>query len=131
MTAYQGTIIDESLRDTAVLRLVKIVSTKVEQVTEEHKTPWLKQWTLHAVEIHESKAQEVAEVLSHAIDTTHGNWYADFKTDTHHYIIFPNKVFFIDRTKKEEYAAATKYGIGLGIPSYQVDFSPDVQRRKR
>lgn len=131
MAAYQGTIIEESLKDPSVLKLVKITSTKVEDVTEEHKTPWLKQWTLHAVEIPESKAQEVAEALSHAIDTTHGNWYADFKTETHHYIIFPNKVFFIDRTKKEEYAAATEYGISLGIPSYQVDFSPEIQQWKR
>ena len=122
MKIYQGVIIEESLSDKAVLGKVKILSTKVEPITEKHKTPWLKQWTLHTVEIPEAQAKEVAEALSHAIDTTHASWYADFKTDTHHYIIYPNKVFFIDRTKKAEYDAATAYGVALGIPEYQVDF---------
>ncbi len=127
MSNYTGVIIEESLADKAVLKLVKIISTKVEQVTEEHKTPWVKQWTLHTVELPESRAQDIAETISHAIDTSHNAWYADFKTDTHHFIIFPNKVFFIDRTKKEQYDEATRYGISLGIPDYQVNFSSNVK----
>jgi hypothetical protein len=127
MSNYKGVIIEESLSDKAVLSRVKIVSTKVEPITEKHKTPWLKQWTLHTVEIPEAQAKEVAEALSHAIDTTHASWYADFKTETHHYIIYPNKVFFIDRTKKAEYDAATAYGVALGIPDYQLTFSAEVK----
>lgn len=121
MSDYKGVIIEESLADKAVLSRVKILYTKVVPVVEKHKTPWLKQWTLHTVEIPSSQAKEVAEALSHAIDTTHGSWYADFKTETHHYIIYPHKLFFIDRTKKAEYDA-TAYGVALGIPEYQVDF---------
>ena len=127
MANYKGVIIEESLADKAVLQQVKIISTKVELITEKHKTPWLKQWTLHTVEIPEAQAKEVAEALSHAIDTTHASWYADFKTETHHYIIYPDKVFFIDRTKKEEYDEASKYGISLGIPDYQVNFKSLVK----
>lgn len=127
MSNYKGVIIEESLSDKAVLSRVKIISTKVEPITEKHKTPWLKQWTLHTVEIPEAQAKEVAEALSHAIDTTHASWYADFKTETRHYIIYPNKVFFIDRTKKAEYDAATAYGVTLGIPEYQVDFQQFVK----
>jgi len=127
MKIYKGVIIEESLTDKSVLSRVKIVSTKVEPITEKHKTPWLKQWTLHTVEIPEAKAKEVADALNHAIDTTHASWYADFKTDMHHFIIYPNKVFFIDRTKKADYDAATAYGISLGIPEYQVDFSALVK----
>jgi hypothetical protein len=127
MENYQGVIIEESLADKAVLGRVKILSTKVKLVTESEKTPWLKQWTMHTVEIPEDQAKAVAELLSTSIDTTHGSWYADFKTETHHYVIYPGKVFFIDRSKKEEYDEATKYGISLGIPDYQVDFSPHVK----
>lgn len=127
MSNYKGVIIEESLADKAVLSRVKILSTKVEPITEKHKTPWLKQWTLHTVEIPEAQAQEVAEAISKNIETSHSAWYADFKTETHHYIIYPNKVFFIDRTKKAEYDAATKYGISLGIPEYQVDFKALVK----
>lgn len=41
---YKGVIIEESLTDNSVLGDVNIVSTKVEPVTEHHKTPHLKQW---------------------------------------------------------------------------------------
>jgi len=83
---------------------------------------------LHIVEITEEKAKEVSEEISKALDSAHdSNWYADFKNDIRHYIIFKNKVFFVDRSKKEEYDEATKYGISIGIPDYQVDFSPHIK----
>lgn len=48
---YKGVIIEESLENKDVLDHVTIVSTKVEPVTTGHQTPWVKQWTLHTVEI--------------------------------------------------------------------------------
>lgn len=125
---YFGTIIEESLSDASVLSKVKILSTVIEQVTEDHHTPWLKQWTLHKVEIPENLAQEVAEIISHSIDQNHkSNWYADYKNSKWHYIIFLNKIFKIERKSPEQYAAARKYGISLGVPEHQVDFSPEIK----
>jgi len=121
---YTGVIIEESLENKDILKEVKISETKVEEVVEEHKTPWIKQWTLHTVEIPENQVASVAEKISKALDSEH-NWYADFKNDTHHYIIFRDKVFYIDRKSKEQYDEAKHYGISLGIPEYQVDFAPD------
>jgi len=121
---YHGTIIEESLENIDVLNDVKIISTKVEQVVEEHKTPWLKQWTLHKVEILEDQAGKVADEISKSLDSDHGgSWYTDYKNDNWHYIIFRNKVFKINRENVEEYQAAQDYGISLGIPAYQVDFT--------
>lgn len=124
---YQGTIIEESLKDKSVLSDIKILSTRVSSVTEKDKTPWLTQWTLHTVEIDESKAEEVASKISTLIDIEHGSWYADYKNDDYHYIIFPDKIFKIDRTKKEQYDEATKHGLSLGIPNYQLDYSADIK----
>jgi len=132
MESYKGDIIEESLEDKGVLNKVKILSTRVEQVTEKHKTPWLKQWTLHSVEVSEQRVEEISNNISKSLDTKHqGSWYADFKDSSHHYIIFPSKVFFIDRTSEEQYKEASKYGISLGIPEYQVDFAPNVKKWKR
>ncbi|OGY23511.1 MAG: hypothetical protein A2172_04865 [Candidatus Woykebacteria bacterium RBG_13_40_15] len=132
MGNYKGDIIEESLSNKEVLKKVKIISMRVEKVTEKHKTPWLGQWTLHLVEVPSDQAKEVAGEISKSLDTKHeGSWYADFKNETHHYIIFPNKVFFIDRTNKDQYDEASKYGISLGIPEYQVDFSPHVKKWER
>ena len=127
---YQGVIIEESLYNKAVLGGVKIIKTKISSVKEKHKTPWVKQWTLHTVEIPENQVQNITEKISKALDSKH-NWYADFKTDTHHYIIFRDKVFFVDRQSKEQYDEAKKYGISLGIPEYQVDFHPEVKEWER
>ena len=126
MKNFKGVIIEESLENKDVLEKVKILKTDIEQVTEEHKTPWIKQWTLHAVEIQNDQIDEVAEELTRTLDSEQG-WYADFKNDDFHYIIFRDKVFKVDRSKKEEYAEVTKFGIALGIPDYQLDFSPHIQ----
>ncbi|MDD5356979.1 MAG: hypothetical protein PHS53_02420 [Candidatus Pacebacteria bacterium] len=121
---YKGTIIEESLAKKDVFKDIKILSTKVEDVVEKHQTPWLKQWTLHKVEISEDKAEEITKKLSTSFDQSHASsWYADFKNENNHYIIFPNKVFYIERKSKEQYDEATQYGILLGIPEYQLDSS--------
>lgn len=121
---YKGTIIEESLENKEVLKDLKIIKTEIESVTKEHQTPWLKNWTMHTVEIEESKADEIAEKISQSLEKEH-NWYADFKNNNIHFIIFRNKVFRIAR-KKEEYEKVKKYGVMLGIPDYQLDFSPEI-----
>ena len=128
---FKGVIIEESLEKKDILKKVKILKTKVEEVTPEHNTPYLKQWTLHTVEIFENKADEIAEELSKSLESSHGDWYADFKNDSYHYIIFRNKVFKIDRAKPEQYDQVVKYGLSLGIPDYQLDFSPDIKEWER
>lgn len=122
---YRGVVIEESLDEASVLRDVQIVSTKVEPVTEKHQTPYLKQWTLHTVEILEEKANEVAEKISKSFDKVHPDWYADYKNDKYHYIIFPNRIFKVDLSNPYLYKEARQYGISLGIPEYQVDFAPE------
>ena len=127
---FIGVIIEESLEDREILKKVKIIKTKVEKVTEKHKTPWIKQWTLHTVEIAENQADMVAKELCKSLDSQHA-WYADFKNDNIHFILFRDKIFKINRTHKEQYEEATKYGLSLGIPEYQVDFSPQVKEWER
>lgn len=128
---FTGTIIEESLADKSVLNEVKIVSTTVEPVTKEDKTPWVNQWTMHKVEIPAARAAAVAEKISRALDREH-HWYADFKTDQEHFVIYRDKVFHItDRSSKAQYDEAAKYGLSLGIPDYQVNFSPDIVEWKR
>jgi len=125
---FTGTIIEESLEDKSVLKDVKILETRVEDVVDEHKTPWLRKWTLHKVEVPENKVDEVSKKISEAIDESHDHpWYADYKNNEWHYIIFPHKIFKIARADAGGYAAAKRYGLSLGIPPHQVDFSPDIK----
>lgn len=126
---YKGTIIEESLDNADVIKGLKILKTDVESVTDEHQTPWLKQWTLHRVEIPESEAESVAQKLSKVIDVSHiSSWYADFRNDKKHYIIFRDKVFHIDRDNKAQYDDVRKYGLTLGIPEYQLPNYQDLPK---
>ena len=123
---FKGTIIEESLESKSVFRNVRITSSKVEPVTEGHKTPRVSQWTMHDVEIPEDRIDAVAQEISRSLDSKH-NWYADFRNDTAHYIVFRDKVFKIDRRSKEQYHEAKQYGISLGIPEQQLDFGADFK----
>ena len=127
---FIGVIIEESLEDKSILKEIKIEKTKINKVIEKHKTPWLMQWTLHTVKIPEKQAERIAQELSKALESAH-NWYADFKNEELHFIVFRNKVFRIERASKEQYDEAKKYGLSLGIPEYQVDFHPDIKEWKR
>ena len=118
---FIGVIIKESLEKKDVLEKVKILETKIKQVVAKHKTPWLDKWTVYTVEVGSDKAAKVADELSKSLESAH-NWYADFKNDNFHFIIFRNKVFRIDLAGKEKYEKAKKYGLSLGIPEYQLDF---------
>ena len=121
---YKGVIIEESLDNKEVLNSVKIIKTKISPVVEKHKTPWVKQWIMHTVEISEQDAEKVAEQLSKDLDKEHA-WYADFKNENYHFIIYREKVFKVDLKNPIIYKDAKKFGISLGIPEYQVDFAPE------
>jgi len=127
---YQGVIIEESLDNKKVLNKVKIIKTKISSVKEKHKTPWIKQWTMHTVKITEENADKVAEQLSKDLDKAH-SWYADFKNQDYHFIIFRGKIFKVNLKNPILYKDAKLYGISLGIPDYQVDFAPENEVFKK
>ena len=115
------------MEDKSILEEMKILSTKIEHVTEKHKTPWLKKWKLHKVEVSAEKVAKISEKLSKCIESAHNCWYADFKNNELHFIIFRNKIFRIDRTNSKQYDEVKKYGISLGIPEHQVDFNSGIE----
>lgn len=125
MNNYKGDIIEESLSHKSVLEEVNITSTRVEKVTKEHQTPWLSQWTLDTFEVGDGQAEDLAEKLSKALDSDHG-WYIDYRNDKYHYVIFKNKVFKIDRSKKSDYDEMIKYGLSVGTPDYQLPNFSDL-----
>ncbi len=71
MANFTGVVIEESLENKEILNKIKIIETKIEQVTKEHQTPWIKQWTLHTIDVPENEASIVAEEISKALDPKH------------------------------------------------------------
>lgn len=121
---YKGVIIEESLDGKSVLSKVKIVKTKIEPTSPKHKTSWLKQWTLYTVEILEGEGEQIAQEISNSFDQKHPDWYADYKNEKYHFIIYAGKVFKVDLKNPILYKDAKEYGISIDIPEYQVDFAP-------
>jgi hypothetical protein len=59
------------------------------------------------------------------------DFYADFKNENIHFIIFKNKIFRVDITSKSQYDEVKKYALSLGLPEYQVDFHLDIKNWER
>ncbi len=116
---FKGVLIEESLENREIIKTIYIRKTRVEPVTAQHNTPWLRQWTLHAIEVPEQKAEKTAEIIARSLESEHA-WYADFRNNEAHYIIFRNKIFRV--TSKEQYQEVIIYGLSLGIPKHQLVF---------
>lgn len=125
MLSYTGIIIEESLQNTDVLKALTITSTTVEPVTKEHQTPWLSQWTMHTIEVLPEEVENISHQLSTALEPKHG-WYIDYRNEKFHYVIFYNKVFKLDRTKKSDYDEMVAYGLSIGTPDYQLPNFSDL-----
>jgi len=118
---FHGIIIEESLEDKSILKDLKILKTKVEKVTSEHRTPWLSKWTIHTIEIGDKSAMKIAGKISAALSKKHP-WYCDYKDDEYHFIIFSKHLFCVKKENTYEYEDVKKYGRKLGIPEHQLDF---------
>ncbi len=129
---FNRVIIEESLENIGVLENLAIISTRVEPITEKHKTPWLSRWALHSVEVEAGEADKIADEIQESLDREHkGSCYADFKNESNHYIILSDKIFLVDRRSAEQYDDAKHHGLSLGIPEHQVDFHPSVGEWER
>lgn len=124
---YKGVIIEESLSECEIIKELEIIQTEIAKTTAREATPWLQQWTLQTVIIPDNKIDEYAEKLSKLIDTKHcGDWYCDFRNDKFHYVVFSNKVFKLDRNKKQDYTDMRNYALSIGLPEHQLPSFNDL-----
>lgn len=75
------------------------------------------------MEFPEAEADQITSKLSKDLERKY--WYADYKNDKYHIIVFKDKIFKVDLSNPVLYKEAEAYGLALGIPPYQVDFRPD------
>lgn len=121
---FKGVIIEESLEDKEVLRSINIISTKIEEVTPEHKTPWLRKWTLHTVEIPKENIDSATSKLKDSLEKDH-SWYIHFWNNHELIVIYKDKIFRFAHEDKTKRGEAVRHGVSFGIPQYQLDFPID------
>ena len=88
---FKGMIIEESLKDKSILKEFKIISTKIEKVTNSNRTPWLTKWTIRTVFIPEEKCDEYFEKLSKSHDGSH-EWYIEVENNKYNVLIFHDNI---------------------------------------
>lgn len=105
--AYQGTIIENSLTDKAILESIKVI-----------KHYEAGDWSLHDVAVNEDQIKKLGEYLAD------GPWYMHFwqpkKDDV--IVVFKDKTFIIKHSNKDTWNEAIAYGKSKGIPEDQMTF---------
>lgn len=120
----RGRLIGESLRvggELAVrLQVDKIRRGEAATATAEQP----RNWTLIDFTAPATEAEPLAAALSGCLSST-GGWYADFSTDTEHFVIFAGKVFRYLRGNPAGQAEAKVYGRSVGVPESQLDWETE------
>jgi hypothetical protein len=119
---WSGRILAESLRvgaDVVVpdIRLVRCGRHEVSDPAETQPAVW----TYVDVEIPDNRADELADSLSRAL-LAEGGWYADFRSESEHIVIFSDRVFRYPHGDPAGRAAAVEYGLSVGVPARQLDW---------
>jgi hypothetical protein len=119
----RGRILTESLRpgvDIAVpdLRATRFGRHDVSDSVVPTQPPV---WTFLDFEVPEERADELAAALAGALLPEDG-WYADFRSDDEHVVVFAGKVFRYRKGDAAARAEVVRYGRSAGTPEHQLDW---------
>lgn len=117
----EGTLVAESIRSGASLRGVRLVVRKIVRRAPERTAKYQPDiWTNIDFEIDEADGDTLADALAEVLDEP--GWYADFRSDSEIYVVFPGQVFRYPRGDKAARAKAQQHGRRVGVPGYQLDW---------
>lgn len=119
---YDGVLITQSLRpgtESGVRLVVNKISTfdKTDAAPDQPS-----RWTLLHFEVDDADVDALAAWCGDSLIAEPSVWYADFKNDSEHLVIFPGKIF---RYRIGDHAGrdqAVEYGRALGVPEPQLDW---------
>ena len=118
---FEGTIIAESLRPGTTLDSVPLTVRAITRAAPGTATPDQPPlWTLITFEITDSDAEPLASAL--AASLAGPGWYADFRSATRTYVVFPDRVFRYPRGDAAGRLQAIAHGRTLAIPEPQLDW---------
>jgi hypothetical protein len=119
---YDGTLILESLRVGAEVRDIPLVVHKLSRYAVGNASADQPDvWSLLEFGVEDSQAEELAKVLSEALDAP--GWYADFHNEHEIFVVFPRRVFRYARGDENARSQAQEFGRSLKIPEPQLDWT--------
>jgi hypothetical protein len=111
MTELHGIVIDRSLKSTAILEKLSVLSKKESDG-----------WVFYKILVAEDKVNETVALIQQSM--CDGAWYAHLYDGAKVIAIFKHRVFEMVNNPVF-FAPAVKYGASLGIPREELDFKPN------
>jgi hypothetical protein len=119
-----GTLLAESIRVGAVLSVDGLGVTKIFRQDVPDEPPGMPAtWTFIEFEAEDDRADELAAKLAEVL-IAEGGWYANFSVgDEQVVVVFAGKVFRYRKGDEAGRAEATRYGLSVGCPADQLDWT--------
>ncbi len=118
-----GTLLAESIRVGAELSIDGLVVTKIFRRDVPDEPPGMPAiWTIIEFQAEDSRADELARELADVL-IADGGWWADFGVGEQHVVVFAGKVFRYRKGDEAGRAEATRYGLSVGCPADQLDWT--------
>jgi len=111
---YEGTIVEEGLKDNRILNDLQIVNVRISAAEAPED-----RWHLYKVLVSEGDIEFLATQLKPEL------WYMHFWHEDDVVAVFPNKTFRFKHSDKSTWLPAVEYGKSIGIPTEQLDFVVD------
>jgi hypothetical protein len=117
----RGALILESLRPGSHLAGLRLMVREISRLEPGGTTAdQPSTWSVLEFEADEAHAAQLAEAFAGALAGP--GWYADFRSATETFVVFPGQVFRYPRHDPAGRAAAEAHGRLLGIPDQQLDW---------
>ena len=118
-----GTLLAESIRVGSELSIDGLTVSKIFRKDFPDEPPGMPTtWTFIEFQAEDERADEIAQKLADVL-TAQGGWFADFGVGGDHVVIFAGKVFRYRNGDEAGRAEATEYGLSVGCPADQLDWT--------
>jgi hypothetical protein len=118
-----GTLLAESIRVGDELSIEGLVVSKIFRKDFPDEPPGMPTtWTFIEFQTEDERADELAQILADVL-IAEGGWYADFGVGDDHVVVFAGKVFRYRKGDEAGRAEATQYGLSVGCPADQLDWT--------
>jgi len=120
---YDGALITQSLKPGTELVGVPLVVDRL--VTFDKSDAAVNQptrWTMIFFRVEDADTERLAAWFADSLIGEPGVWYADFRNDAEHFVIFPGRIFRYRRDDHDARAQAVDHGRRLGVPEAQLDW---------
>ncbi|MBI2630043.1 hypothetical protein HYW76_03000 [Candidatus Pacearchaeota archaeon] len=113
MKTYKGCIVEESLEDNRILNGIKIFKM---EITKERNAR--DRWHIYHALVNEKDIEKLMKHLKQ-------KWYMHFWNGNKMIVCFKERRFELKINDKRTWQEAVDYGLSLGIPIKQLDFSTE------